>query len=216
MKTACFLLSVGGVAAVEVGMAHAPLPPLPAVGLARCLEIGILLGIFSLSTSGVQTIGMSFGQLGRGVKRGLIWSAAFGVAAAAGGVALFLGGVHPLTLIHVGLPDTPSQIALFFLVGGVIAPVAEELFFRGVIYGFLRQTLFKPLGVWGLGPSLIISTALFVLAHRSPAGLPLPQMVGGVVFCLAYELGKNLFTPILIHGLGNLALFTLSWLGTRI
>ena len=29
------------------------------------------------------------------------------------------------------LPDTTDQIVIFYIVGGIIGPVAEEMFFRG-------------------------------------------------------------------------------------
>ena len=41
---------------------------------------------------------------------------------------------------------------------------------------------------------------------------PVTQIVGGVVFCLAYEKEKSLLVPIVIHMLGNAALFTLGLL----
>jgi hypothetical protein len=36
------------------------------------------------------------------------------------------------------------------------------------------------------------------------------QIVGGVLFAIAYEIEGNLMTPITIHSLGNLAIFTIS------
>ena len=90
---------------------------------------------------------------------------------------------------------------LFFLVGGVVAPVAEEILFRGLVYGFLRR--------WGAILAVILSTALFALAPPL-RGLPLTQIVGGLLFASAYEMENNLLVPITIHVLGNLAIFTLS------
>jgi membrane protease YdiL (CAAX protease family) len=40
----------------------------------------------------------------------------------------------------------------------------------------------------------------------------LAQIIGGIVFALAYEASGNLLVPITIHVLGNLAIFTLSLL----
>jgi hypothetical protein len=84
------------------------------------------------------------------------------------------------------LPATPSDLVLFFVVGGFIAPVAEELCFRGIIYTFFRR--------WGIVFALTISTVLFVLLHSVQA-IPVTQVLGGIVFALAYETSKNLMTP---------------------
>ncbi|MDO9264498.1 MAG: CPBP family glutamic-type intramembrane protease [Desulfosalsimonadaceae bacterium] len=210
MNALPFMASMGGVLAVEVGIRFLHLSPLLLIGFARCVEILVILLIFYVSKNGVSAVGLSRHRMIRGIRNGLIWSAGFGVLASLGGVILFLWGMDPVALIHVGLPQTRSGVVLFFVVGGVIAPIAEEIFFRGVIYGFLRRSVFGGMNHWGLWPALIISTALFVMAHQVGSGIPLPQLVGGVVFCLAYEIEKSLFTPIIIHSLGNLALFTLS------
>jgi len=45
---------------------------------------------------------------------------------------------------------------------------------------------------------------------RKEWGIPLPQVVGGLVFAVAYEIEESLMVPIIIHVLGNLAIFTLS------
>jgi hypothetical protein len=83
-----------------------------------------------------------------------------------------------------------------------VAPIAEEVFFRGILYGFLRR--------WGVLLALILTTAIFVLAHPVFPGIPVTQMVGGIIFALAYEIEGNLMAPITIHVLGNMAIFTLS------
>jgi membrane protease YdiL (CAAX protease family) len=214
MKPIAFILSLVAVAMVEAGIGHARIsPPLVAIGLARCLEMGLIVLIFYVSRkgfNGLDAIGLSRRRMKRGLRQGLIWSACFGVLAGIGGFMLFLAGMDPFRLIHVNLPQTKSGLFLFFVVGGVIAPVAEEILFRGVIYGYLRKNVFSGLRHWGIWPALIISTALFVMAHQTGSGIPLPQLVGGVVFCLTYEMEKSLVTPIIIHSLGNLALFTLS------
>ncbi|MBW2341949.1 MAG: CPBP family intramembrane metalloprotease [Deltaproteobacteria bacterium] len=42
---------------------------------------------------------------------------------------------------------------------------------------------------------------------RKGWGIPLPQVVGGIVFAVAYEIEGSLMVPITIHVLGNLAIF---------
>ena len=116
--------------------------------------------------------------------------------------ALFTFGINPVALVHTRLPAGQGEIILFFLVGGIVSPVAEEVFFRGVIYGFFRR--------WGVFVAITLSTLAFVLVHPAGAGIPLPQITGGVLFAVAYEKEENLFVPITIHILGNIAIFSLS------
>ena len=51
---------------------------------------------------------------------------------------------------------------------------------------------------------------MFVLAHPIFPVIPIPQVVGGIVFAVAYEIEGSLMVPITIHAQGNLAIFTLS------
>jgi membrane protease YdiL (CAAX protease family) len=77
------------------------------------------------------------------------------------------------------------------------------MLFRGLIYGYLRR--------WGIWPALALSTLVFTLLHTGASGVPIPQIVGGLVFAAAYEIEKKLLVPITIHVLGNLALFSLPY-----
>jgi membrane protease YdiL (CAAX protease family) len=58
--------------------------------------------------------------------------------------------------------------------------------------------------------ALLLSTAVFVVAHAIFHRIPLPQIVGGILFAVAYEKEKNLMVPITIHVLGNLAIFAIA------
>jgi hypothetical protein len=137
-----------------------------------------------------------------GLKRGLIWSAGFGLIVLLGFALILVIGLGPMTLIHTRLPAKPDDVALFFLVGGLIGPVAEEVLFRGVLYGFFIR--------WGAPAAIILSTFAFVLAHPIFPAIPVTQVVGGILFAVAYEVEKNLIVPITIHSSGNMAIFALS------
>lgn len=185
---------------------------LTATGAARIAAVAALLLLFYSRQEGFAAIGLAFHRLPEGIRAGLIWSAAFGVIAGAGALALTASGIDPLALVRVDLPHETRRVILFFLVGGFIAPIAEELFFRGVIYGYFRNRLQPAFGGAGIAWAVVISTLLFVAAHGIRGGLPLTQIVGGFIFCIAYEQSKSLATPIIIHFLGNSALFLLSLL----
>jgi len=204
------IIIIGIILSVEIGIQKLPLEPLMKTGTARCLEIILILMVFKWFNNGLTAIGLSFDRIIPGFKKGLIWSAGFGILAAMFGTLMFFSGINPFTLLHVRLPESKLDIVLFYIIGGLIAPVAEEIFFRGVIFGYVKELLCKKINKWSIPAALIISTYLFVMAHQGGSGIPLPQLVGGIVFCVSYEIEKSLLVPIMIHSLGNLALFTVS------
>jgi membrane protease YdiL (CAAX protease family) len=136
------------------------------------------------------------------MKKGLIWSALFGLCALLVSVVLYAAHISPLSLIKTPLPKGTPALLWFFVVGGLVAPVAEEVFFRGVVYGFLRR--------WGVPVAVVGTTVIFVAAHSIGSTVPITQIVGGIVFAVAYEMGGSLMVPIIIHVLGNMAIFGLS------
>jgi membrane protease YdiL (CAAX protease family) len=176
--------------------------PLPALGIIRTMETLCLLFIAHRFEKNPNAIGLSPSKMLAGLARGLIWSVCFGIAAGALFLVLLAAGINPLKFVNTPLPSAPGQIFIYFLVGGVIAPVSEEIFFRGIIFGFFRR--------WGVYAAILISTVLFVLPHGRH--LPLTQIVGGIVFAIAYEKEKNLMVPVTIHCLGNIAIFSLTFL----
>jgi len=170
------------------------------LGGARLLEAALIITSVMMWGNGVTSLGLARSGIVVGVKRGLLWSAGFGGVVLLSFIVLFLVGIDPLNIMEVRLPATQWGIALFFILRGLIGPVAEEIFFRGMLYGFFRR--------WGIVVALLISTATFVLAHFPT--ISLPQLVGGILFAVAYEVEGTLLAPITIHILGNLAIFTLS------
>jgi len=172
------------------------------VGAIRLTEVLLICLILFCWGGGLSSIGLARDQLWPGFIRGLIWSAGFGLVVVIGMMITKAAGINPITLLRTSLPSKSSEVLVYFIVGGIVAPVAEEVVFRGVIYGFFRR--------WGVPLALVTSTLLFITAHSGSDVLPLTQMVGGVVFALAYEIEGCLMVPILIHSLGNMALFSLT------
>ncbi len=180
---------------------HFPIQPLAAMGIFRLVQIFAIAGAVIYFEKGLASIGWSPSTWARGLRTGAIWSMAFGLTAAAAMLVVYCLGRNPFQMIQAPLPAAPADLGLFFIVGGLIAPVAEELCFRGIIYSFFRR--------WGIIVALVASTTVFVLLHSFNA-IPVTQAVGGVVFALAYETSHNLMAPITIHITGNLAIFCLS------
>lgn len=171
------------------------------LGLTRLFQVAaLLLCVFRLEGS-LAAIGWAPADWRPGVIKGAVWSLGFALAAALGMAVIFLAGLNPLLLLKTPLPAGRLELILLFLVGGLVGPLAEEICFRGVLYTFFRR--------WGVWAALLFSTAIFVALH-SVSGIPVTQIVGGVVFALAFETSRNLMVPITVHVLGNCAIFALS------
>ena len=175
---------------------------LTGLGLARLAEIFLMLVVVAVREKRLSAIGLKASGIYRGFIKGLIWAVSFGLAAGAILFVIYLLGIKMRALFQMQLPFGNRQLTAFFLVGAIIAPVAEEIFFRGILYGFFRK--------WGIPAAIVLSTLLFVIPHISGRTVPVTQIVGGILFAVAYEVEKNLLVPITIHILGNLAIFTLS------
>jgi membrane protease YdiL (CAAX protease family) len=208
IKVKTLAISLGAVIAVEVvarvGIRSGAYNPMIVLGAVRLVEAGLMIMIVLIREKGLPSIGLSLKGILPGIRRGWIWSAGFGLVVLLGGVLAYVMGINPLSLIHTRLPSKSGHILLFFIVGGLIGPLTEELFFRGLLYGFFRR--------WGAPAAILLSTLAFVLAHPVFPAIPVTQVVGGILFALAYEVEKNLMAPVTIHVLGNMAIFALSLL----
>lgn len=92
-----------------------------------------------------------------------------------------------------------SQLSLRILVivvAVVVAPVFEELLFRGLFQTAIRTRLSSP---W---LSILFSSVLFTLMHQEP-GHWLSLFVLAMCLGYAYERSGSLFRPIFIHALFN-------------
>ena len=83
----------------------------------------------------------------------------------------------------------------------IVAPVGEELLFRGVLYGFIKQRGRPRLALW-------TSAVLFAAVHGNAVGFLFFIFLSMILVAL-YEQTKNIFTPILLHALFNAVNFTL-------
>jgi membrane protease YdiL (CAAX protease family) len=199
--TICVFAVLGLEIVFKLVMAGHNITSLWPMGILRGVEALLMVCISFRFEDRPGGIGLSSSTLLPGIVKGFIWSACFGIATGILFIVLLTAGINPLTLIGTAVPASPEQIAIFFLVGGLIGPVAEEVFFRGIVYGFFRQ--------WGVYVAVAISTFFFVFLHNPRGNIPITQIVGGIVFAVAYEKEKNLMVPIIIHTSGNLAIFSL-------
>ena len=194
--------SLAAAAVMEIAIAWAVdsggLGPMAALGWGRTAQAAAFMVIVSRWGGGLGRIGLSAEAILPGLVRGGIWAGGVGLLTAAGFLMLFLLEIDPLTLLPVRLPREAGARMALFVVGGLIGPVTEEIFFRGILYGYLRR--------WGVIPAAAVSTAAFAMLH---AGGGLVQVAGGLLFAAAYEMEGRLTAPMVIHVAGNLAMFAL-------
>ena len=79
---------------------------------------------------------------------------------------------------------------------GFLAPVAEELFFRGFLYTALRQRL-------GIAAAVTISSLVFAVGHIDALGVVAASFIMGIALALAYEYTRSLWVAIAIHAFNN-------------
>ena len=113
---------------------------------------------------------------------------------------LFGKEIEDVRKIAEELTDRSSSpvgvIALIAFVG-VFTPIAEELFFRGLLYGSLRKRL-KLTGSKCIWASMILSSAVFSVVHFQ--WVLIPALFGvGLVFNLLYEKTGRLAPAIWAH-----------------
>jgi len=106
---------------------------------------------------------------------------------------------HPLQ----GLTATSSSNEIRWALGlaaVVGAPLLEETFFRGALYGALRRR-------WGIGAALLGSSAFFALLHpQLPLGF-IPIALLGAGFAALYEWRQSLVPAMVAHALNNGLIF---------
>jgi uncharacterized protein len=108
---------------------------------------------------------------------------------------------HPIGGLTVGVPDPLLRTAIF-LAAVVGAPLLEEIFFRGALFGALRRR-------FGLAPGLLGSAVVFAILHpQLPLGF-LPIAFLGMGFALLYEWRQTLVAPIVAHALNNGMVFVM-------
>jgi membrane protease YdiL (CAAX protease family) len=89
----------------------------------------------------------------------------------------------------------PAKRIPIILLAIVIAPLAEEFFFRGFLYGVLKRYA-------GALPALVFTGVAFALIHLHVPSL-LPLFLLACVLTLAYELSGSLLVPMAMHALFN-------------
>jgi len=86
----------------------------------------------------------------------------------------------------------------------ILAPIAEETLFRGVLYPAIKQYGFPRAALWG-------TSALFALIHFNVA-IFLPLLLLALLLVWLYEKTDNLLAPIAAHATFNAVNFAMFFL----
>lgn len=103
--------------------------------------------------------------------------------------------VEPQAAIRVMQKLQQHQLVWHGMATILIAPVAEELIFRGILYPAIKQHGYHKLALWG-------TSLIFALIHGSLA-LVVPLTVLAIILTLLYETTRNLLSAIVTHCLFN-------------
>jgi membrane protease YdiL (CAAX protease family) len=93
--------------------------------------------------------------------------------------------------------STVALVAVTVLVC-VVAPIAEEFFFRGYFFGALRNWR----GVW---PAAVLTGLVFGGIHvgSAPVGFLVPLAFFGFLLCLIYDRTRSLYPCMALHCVNN-------------
>jgi membrane protease YdiL (CAAX protease family) len=219
---AALRLLIGLFACMSFGiLATSVVAPADAPGGSAAKLLQFVVGSISVHVGGLIVVAFFLREHGVG------WVAGFGLASPRRGrtlalaglaaaislpVAWFLGDLAARAMEQISLEPVSQQTVqalqasvdwneriVFGTVIILIAPVVEELIFRGILYPIIKQQGFPRLALWG-------TSLLFALTHANAMTF-VPLTFLAVVLVLLYEATDNLLAPILTHGLFNAANF---------
>jgi len=185
---------------------------LMAVGYLFCGVCTIALIVYRIGRrrSVWELLGLKWHRVAACVGQGI---AGFGVVVALLAIALSVLGQLGIERIVPLAPQAPVEVfletrspltfAIYFVLVGIIAPVLEELIFRGFVYGGLRRMMTVP-------AAALASALIFAAAHVAvPVGSLLAITLIGVVLAYLYERSGSLIAPMVTHAMYNSFVFLL-------
>ncbi|MFZ3101900.1 MAG: type II CAAX endopeptidase family protein [Desulfitobacteriaceae bacterium] len=96
------------------------------------------------------------------------------------------------------------QLPILLVLGGIIAPLKEEVLFRGLLYPPLRLA-------YGRGMGIILTGIFFAFLHFDLVRF-LPLLIGGIVLTWLYERSSSLWPSIVAHGTWNVLMALALWI----
>lgn len=122
------------------------------------------------------------------------------------GLTRLIEAQHETIAAMFGGSSAGSLIAALLIIG-VMAPLTEELLFRGCLQRIMGQRVNRHVAIW-------TAAAVFSLAHIDPSGL-VPRLLLGACFGYAMVWSGSLWTAVALHAVNNCLAVTSMWLIMR-
>lgn len=211
--SACVAVLIGAVAGISQGVAHIHgvdgwKPSVLFYGLVAtiALQATLLCAALKLGRSvghGDLVLGLGAGPMRRrrliGVFAGLIvaWVIAY-IAAIIRFQAFdtYMATKVP-SILTLPMAAGPVMLACMVLLTVAVAPVAEELFFRGWLWTALRRS-------WGVWPTAFCTAGLWLGIHAIDGPVrALILLPTAILLCLARHYGGSVRASLLVHVINN-------------
>ena len=109
---------------------------------------------------------------------------------------------HPIVNGAFG-PDVLTTILTLFFIASVLAPLTEEIMFRGVLYRSLRDQTRRSARVMSVTLAAVISSLIFAAIHpQGIVGIPVLTVLA-FGFCMVRQWRGSLVAPITMHAIHN-------------
>lgn len=158
-------------------------------------EAGMPLGAWLFGVRKYRCGWQSLGFRRFDIKKGLLLSAAVV------GVGLLISYVYELLLggaeiqassdMYEALTESGLGTATLAITAVLVAPFAEEIFFRGFLFPGISKR-------WGYSWGVVVSGALFAVAHLGSGGL-VPIFILGMLLAWLYKRTGSLWPCIITH-----------------
>jgi len=131
---------------------------------------------------------------------GLVGTGVYSVIAGALGVTV-RGNTAELVS---GFGSGPAEIAIAFVLVGIVAPFVEEITFRGIVFPSLKAA-------WGTAPALLVSGGIFGVVHLQPT-IAVPLALIGIALAAVFMRTRSLWSAIAAHCAFNTVSLVLAFL----
>ncbi len=96
------------------------------------------------------------------------------------------------------------QLPILLILVGIVAPLKEEVLFRGLFYPPIRR-------VYGRGIGMLFTGIFFAALHFDLVRF-IPLLIGGIVLTWLYERSSSLWPSIVAHGTWNVLMALALWI----
>ncbi len=186
----------------QQGEGTAPLRLVLLVALAAYLAVGIAILALARWRGGTDWQRLVGWQpVLRRLDDKLLWAIAAATLVYSVAATAVLGYFYPKSQSWFTIPSDKKAALMLFVLAAVLAPITEELLFRGWIYTSLRFS-------FGLWPAILSSAALFGLAHYEDTHLyALAVFPVGIALAVMRERTGSVKASMLFHAFNNLIAF---------